>query len=418
MGSVSAQLLYDLLQHGSLPMERYETNVVSYNLIPLRLPTLNSDENLLGNLIYFGYTCFGIITLSAGAAIAWTLKLRKAMVVKAAQPFFLIMVAIGVIIMASTLIPLSFDDGGDPESMSDSKSVAICQSLPWLGFVGFSVTFSALLAKTWRVNRLFHARTDHTRIIVTERDVLGPFAALLTCNVIILTCWTVIDPLKYVRTENIGTDFWNRVISSYGACRSEDGTAVAYLVPLAVLNFIVVAFACVQAHQARDVKSVFSESKYLGLTVTTLFQAFCTGIPVVVVVRNMPEAFYLVLTIVIFVLCMAILLLIFLPKVLMHRNYAGMTPEEYNRTVAALVRDSSTASSKFKDHRGRSLSQMSNSIQNFSSKEIALSSNRMSERVEDETSPNKISGKIDEEAGENQGHADELDADKEAEAGA
>ena len=84
MGSVSAQLLYDLLQHGSLPMERYETNVVSYNLIPLRLPTLNSDENLLGNLIYFGYTCFGIITFSAGAAIAWTLKLRKAMVVKAA----------------------------------------------------------------------------------------------------------------------------------------------------------------------------------------------------------------------------------------------------------------------------------------------------------------------------------------------
>lgn len=417
MGYVSAQLLYDLYQDGRLPEERYETNVVSYNLIPLRLPALHSDENLLGNLKYFGFTCFGIITLSACAAMAWTFKLRKAMVVKAAQPFFLIMVAMGVLIMGSMLVPLSFDDGGDPESMSDVRRVAICQSLPWLGFVGFSVTFSALLAKTWRVNRLFHARTDHARIIVTERDVLGPFAALLTCNVVILTCWTVIDPLKYVRTENVGTDFWNRVVSSYGACRSEDGTAVAYLVPLAVLNFIVVAFACIQAHQARDVKSVFSESKYIGLTVTTLFQAFCTGIPVVVVVRNMPDAFYLVLTIMILVLCMAILLLIFLPKVLMHRNYSGMTREDYNHTVAALVRDSSTASSKFKYERG-SLSQGLNSSQKISSKEIALSSNNISEKMENEESLNRLSGKIDEETGENLGSGDELDADNESEAGA
>ena len=385
MGAEAAQLLYDLYHDGSLPTERYETNVVSYNLIPLMLPELNYDANLLGNLKYFGFTCFGIIAFSACAATGWTILRRGTMVVRAAQPFFLIMVAVGVLIMASVLIPLSFDDGGKPLSMSDFRRVAICQSQPWLGFVGFSVTFSALLAKTWRVNRIFHATADHTRITVTERDVLGPFAALLTCNVVILTCWTVIDPLRYVRQENIGIDFWNRVVSSYGVCRSKDGTAVAYLVPLAVLNFIVVAFACIQAHQTRNVKSVFSEAKYIGLTVTTLFQAFSTGIPVVVVVRNMPEAFYLVLTIMIFVLCMAILLLIFLPKVLMHIKFSAMTAEERNKTVSAMIRGSSTRSSAKEDQQRSMLSQGSGSIQRLSLKEAerAGSSSNIPAKIEE-----------------------------------
>jgi ABC-type sugar transport system substrate-binding protein len=346
IGTDSFQVLYDMATKGSLEKTVFKTNLVAYNLIPIELPPLDVDQNLLGNFKYFGITCFGLVALSAAGCVAWTLYQRASYVVGAAQPFFLVMVAAGVLIMSSSLVPLSFDDGGNLlddggnlESISTTRSVGICMSIPWLAFTGFTMTFSALFSKTWRVNRLFHGKARHTRMQVSEKAVLAPFAVLLTSNIVVLICWTVLDPLTYVREEQEGTDYWNRVISTSGACRSDN--VVAYLVPLAVINLSVVATACWQALQASNIKSEFSEAKYIGLAVASLFQAFVTGIPVVVVVRDTPQTFYVVLSITMFLLCMAVLLLIFLPKMLMQRKYAGKSEAEQRRMIGESIKRSS-----------------------------------------------------------------------------
>ena len=339
IGSVSAQVLYDQITKGYLEKTFFPTNIVAYNLIPLELPQLDVDENLLGNLKYIGYICFGVVAFAAIGFVAWTLYFRKEVVVRAAQPFFLVMVACGVLIMSASLVTLSFDDGGDPLSMSTEKGIRMCMSTPWLLFIGFTCVFSALFSKTWRVNRLFHGKVPHARIQVTEKDVLTPFVVLLTCNIIVLVLWSVLDPLMYVRQEHDGTDYWNRVISTYGACRSDN--LVVYLVPLSLLNFFAVALACWQAFQARDIESEFSEAKYIGLTMASLFQAFLTGIPVVVVVRDIPRSYYVVLSLIIFLLCFAILFLIFLPKIFIQREYAGKSEEEKKRILGNKIRRSS-----------------------------------------------------------------------------
>jgi gamma-aminobutyric acid type B receptor len=264
-GSVSAQVLYDLATKGTLEKTFFPTNVVAYNLIPLELPPLDLNENLIGNVKYLGFVCFGLVALCAAGFVLWTFYHRASLVVQAAQPFFLVMVAGGVLLMASSLVPLSFDDGGESESMSHTRSVGICMSVPWLAFTGFTVTFSALFSKTWRVNQMFNSKVRHARIKVTEKDVLAPFAVLLTGNIIVLIIWTVLDPLTYIRQEYDGTDYWNRNIATYGACRSDK--VVAYLVPLAIINLGVVVTACWQALQARNIESEFSEAKYIGFTV-------------------------------------------------------------------------------------------------------------------------------------------------------
>jgi hypothetical protein len=96
-----------------------------------------------------------------------------------------------------------------------------------------------------------------------------------------------------------------------------------------------------QAYQARNIKSEFAEAKYIGLTVFSLLQAFVTGIPLLAVVRDIPQAFYLVLTLFIFVLSMMILLFIFLPKHQMQMRYAMMSLAEQNKAMAVSVRRSS-----------------------------------------------------------------------------
>mmetsp|Transcript_13853 Transcript_13853/g.24076 ORF Transcript_13853/g.24076 Transcript_13853/m.24076 type:complete len:803 (+) Transcript_13853:268-2676(+) len=223
------------------------TNLVAYNLIPIELPPLEVDQSLLGPLVIAGYICFVILALASILSIFWTLWNRDGTVVKASQPAFLIMTAFGILLMASALIPLSYDDGGTPETMNESFAVGVCMSIPWLVFTGFTCTFAALFSKTWRVNKFFHSKAAFGRLKVSEYDVIAPFVILISLNFIVLICWTVIDPLTYERNFELGTDYWNREIASVGRCQSEH--AIAYLVPLAVLNFFSLVIAAWQAWQ-------------------------------------------------------------------------------------------------------------------------------------------------------------------------
>jgi gamma-aminobutyric acid type B receptor len=225
---------------------------------------------------------------------------RKGIVVRASQSEFLIMLSVGVLIMGSSLIPMSLDDNGQyfvGDGITDAYAIGICMSRPWLAFIGFVITFSALFSKTWRINKFFHSSGTNSvcglwrrkddikkswcpvsyhckfsslfpiqfiaasfgRIRVSTIDVLTPFAVLFTLNVIILTVWTVVDPLTYIRQFESGTDLWNREIASNGSCKSEH--AVAYLVALAVVNFSVVILCLWKAWQARDIRSEFAEAK-------------------------------------------------------------------------------------------------------------------------------------------------------------
>ncbi|CAJ1968712.1 unnamed protein product [Cylindrotheca closterium] len=335
-GVLMPEVLQRIMEEEAV-LPQYHTNLLNHNLVPGRLPELAVDQSLLGNLRYIGFTGFGIVALMACIFMWWTFTHREAVVVKASQPFFLAMTAGGVLVMASSLIPLSFDDQGS--QISETRAVAICMSIPWLAFCGFSITFSALFAKTWRVNQFFNSNMAYSRIKITEADVLKPFCLLFSLNVIILVCWTIIDPLTYDRKFAPGTDLWNRDIASNGSCSSEH--TLAYVAPLGMVSFCVLVIACWQAVAARDIKSEFAEAKWIGWTMFSLAQGFLTGIPIVVVTKDIPEAFYLTLTFLTFALCTVVLLLIFVPKIRMHQRYNKLTPMEQKNAMAISLRKSS-----------------------------------------------------------------------------
>jgi hypothetical protein len=104
--------------------------------------------------------------------------------------------------------------------------------------------------------------------------------------------------------------------------------------------------SCWQAFHARNIVSEYSEARYIGLTVGSLCQAFLTGVPVVVVVREMPRAYYIVLSLTIFLLSMAVLGLIFCPKIMIQRLYLGKSPAEQSRILRqAVMRNSDSGGS-------------------------------------------------------------------------
>jgi len=323
-GTECAQALFDVITTGSLESATIHTNLVSYNINPHELPSLDVDQNLLDDVVFVGYVCFGTVVLSVLACLAWTIRYRAEMVARTAEPLFLYMVAMGVFILSSSLLPFSNDDGGDLSEETTAWSVGVCMSMPWLAFTGFTIAFSALLTKIWRMNRMLLAGEDFTPRGVSAVEFLAPLALLLSSNVMILTLWTIRDPLTYMRQEHEGTDYWNRPISTYGACRSDNTSA--YLVPLLVINVAAICLAF--AWETTDVQSEFGESKYISQAMVSLFQGFLSGIPIVVVVRHEPRAFYLVVTLMIFLLSMVLLWLVFLPKMLLQWNFSKMTPED------------------------------------------------------------------------------------------
>jgi gamma-aminobutyric acid type B receptor len=119
---------------------------------------------------------------------------------------------------------------------------------------------SSRFTKTWRIRRILQSAAKFKRIKLTASDVMKPMIALLLANIIVLTVWTIVDPLE-VKTETVAIDEFDRPIESKSFCRSEHQTI--YLSILVVINLGSLAFSLIQAFQARKISTEFNESSYI-----------------------------------------------------------------------------------------------------------------------------------------------------------
>lgn len=175
MGYQSAETLIQVLDavdsdiplNESLPSDViFGTHQLEVLRIPLELPPVQFDYNYIGKVAIVGYVLCGIIIVSSFGFTGWTWRNRKNQVVRSGQPVFLSMICCGTLLMGSAIIPLSIDD----ENSQKAADIA-CMCSPWLINIGFTVCFSALFAKTWRLNKILLSKNALKRIKVTEKDV-------------------------------------------------------------------------------------------------------------------------------------------------------------------------------------------------------------------------------------------------------
>lgn len=310
MGTLSIDKLLDLKRGSTLNKQTiFGTTLLQHLRVPLNLPSLDVDNNFIANYATLGYALFTIIAaVSLGCAI-WVFMNRNHAVVKASQPMFLLPLCLGVFITGLTIIPLTFDDKKDVKAASKA-----CMSIPWLAVFGFTLTYSMLFSKIWRVNQIVRNSEQCRRVEVKAKDVLGPFAIFMAANSIVLICWTAVSPLVYVRHYHPGTDDWNRILSTYGICQSTEGSATPYFVVLFLINFIGLVITNVQAYQARKITTDFSESKYIALALAFILQAITIGVPVTIMSNDDPKLMFTISVILIAVSTLATLGFIFIPK--------------------------------------------------------------------------------------------------------
>ena len=277
--------------------------------IPIDLPVPQVEENFLDDSLRgLGLAFSGLaILMSLGFAV-WTQMYRSSRVVKASQPIFLHIICIGAATMASSIIPLSIDNG--IASVNDCDIA--CISFPILLSVGFSVIFSALLSKTHRINVIFEKATQFKRAKVDARHVMRPLFVILGANLSIFVVWTILSPLSY-NTVTVRTDSFDRPIETYGLCTSEN--QYYFLGTLLLINTCVLGFSIREARKVKNLSTEFHESKNIFMVMVLILLACFIGVPVIVIARENPAAYYFVFIGIIFAVSISVLLLIFLPKI-------------------------------------------------------------------------------------------------------
>lgn len=169
-------------------------------------------------------------------------------------------------------------------------------------------------------------------------QVILPLVLLVAMNTTTSICWTAIAPLRFVRTLEEGTDPWNRSLGSYGHCRSADvGGSIPYLVVIGTITTAALVIANFQAYRARNVRTEFNESVYIAMGNASFLQAILTCLPVIFLTRESPQAYFIVLSVVLFILSSAILVCMFVPKMHALKNFAANRSSRRSVTIAGMA---------------------------------------------------------------------------------
>ena len=193
-----------------------------------------------------------------------------------------------------------------------------CMASPWLAATGMTLVFSALFSKIWRLHSVFKNAMRFQRVEVKAKDVILPLVVMLSLNVIFLTIWTVLDPLYFERVYFGRTG--SGEISSYGQCTADGVISKAMLFLILGVNMMAIVLANFQAYQARNISTEYSESKWIAFCMVSILQAMMIGTPILILASTNPTANFIVWSMLIFVICMSILGLLFVPKFISKRK--------------------------------------------------------------------------------------------------
>jgi len=278
--------------------------------------------------------------------IAWTKYFEKRASVQASQPIFLMLLALGSFILVSSIIPLGVQgeyryvldpitrvETAIPNPNLSQLDVA-CMAWPWLYFLGFSLTYSSLFAKLWRIRTLFKSGQSFKRKVVRPKDVAIIVIIMVGANLAMLLTWQLVGPLRWNRRV-----IQNSPLSSLGECMPDDHWGWFLIIPPLCLEVFLLIVALVLSYQVRKVPSSLAEKKWIAISIYAVCEILLLSVPVLVIAHENTSAFYFVRVTVIFLQGCTVTLLMFVPKiyVLHFSEEARKKPEERFSRISSLA---------------------------------------------------------------------------------
>lgn len=169
--------------------QRTFSTTITVNVVP------PEELNQLGVARPFGFMLARLVVETSIGFAVWVRLKENEQIVKAAQPIFLHLLCLELLIMGLSLVPL----GLDGEMVDENHADEACIAFLWLRATGFSLAFSALSSKIWRTNQVFRASATFRRIHLRPVDVMLPFCLSLFLNFVVLLVWTSVESPRWTR---------------------------------------------------------------------------------------------------------------------------------------------------------------------------------------------------------------------------
>jgi hypothetical protein len=280
---------------------------------PLGQPLPKENLNLVSDGVRsICWVLSGTVILLSVYCIVCTIRRRKRPIMRASQPIFLVMLCTGTFLMSCSIIPATLQ-----EPVSERVLDVACMLDMYLFSFGFSTTFAALFSKTWRVNIVHRNAKKFRRVTIRPKDVLLPFVVLTVLNMIILITWTIVAPLRWDRVI-VEEDMFGQPVESRGTClhavKSRENTETTFLCLLIAVNAMALLFSNYQSYRARKLPSEFNETLYLAMTNLVLLEGMVLGAPIIFLVGDDPASFMLIRSLLVSIICLAVLVPMFVPK--------------------------------------------------------------------------------------------------------
>ena len=233
-------------------------------------------------------------------AIIWYYK--KHPVVKAASYLFLVLILLGLLMGSATVF------------LWVSKPTAtLCIAQPWVAGLAFSLVYSNLLAKTFRIWRIFDNQQLRKRHI-TDKELLIFSGILMGIEVVILVVMTIVDrPFVGLEYDPKKPD------QAYLVCKTDSPIFLyiqyAYAGTLMLVGSIL-------AFKTRRIDLRFRESKYIGFCIYNIMFSGIVIIPIISTVEENGFVKALFRVIVSLFVVITTFLALFIPKLM----YMGIIP--------------------------------------------------------------------------------------------
>ena len=239
---------------------------------------------------------FSVGILVTLACLMVMMSQRTSPIMNYASPRFVCGMALGVLIGFANVFVWT----GEPSSSS-------CLARPWLLTLNFVLIFGHLYAKAFRFllvmrqrKRLLFRPIPDIHLFLCVFFYLLLFAAP---NII----WSAAYPLDVTRSDNNPDNDKVNII-----CDGEN--SAAFLGVLLGLGGVSLLVGVVVAFLNRNYHDFFSEATYIGYTMFTVCITCCVVIPMLFILDDTPDAFYIVLMLGILLSNAAVVVFMFFPK--------------------------------------------------------------------------------------------------------
>jgi len=275
----------------------------------------------------------GIVLVMTMLGINWSYRKHK--VIKASSPYLNFVIISGCL-FGFLFVPLLAVENLDLNYWIPSEAYyVLCNVRPLLLSTGFTLSFGALFAKTFRIYLVFRDPWTKKRA-AKDSKLFAIIGMLLVYDIVVIVLWVSISPLTIVRsilnfnpeefTEELYCNCAPRGSSSSGA------TSVNFLAWIALITLpkaIILTLGILLVIQTSKIKAeFFRDAKYTGIAIFGVLIACGIGVPTALftMLFRLTNITYILANVTVLTCSYLILVMVFAPKFYLLHKYRKNVP--------------------------------------------------------------------------------------------